>query len=136
MSLDIYFYTRVYPGAHKLYVTSKSIENDDIKLHDRLNITHNLTEMARAAELYEALWRPYRICGFSDEEEDKYDIQLCHLIPTLKRGIRIMETQKDYLIKNYSPENGWGTYSGLLEVTKQLLENCINYPGLFVEVSR
>lgn len=89
------------------------------------NITHNLNRMANAAGIYEALWRPEEI-GVT------HAIQL---IPLLREGVaRLVKNPKEF--EQYNPENGWGTYSGLVSFVKEYLAACEEYPDATVYVSR
>ena len=129
--------------------------DEDIKVHtyetNELfsdSITHNLTEMAKEAGLYDALWRPYRLSrdweDFSQGEYDYYteldfeneqSMVAYDLINTLALGLSNLIKSKDELLK-YNPENGWGSYESLLEFTKGYLMACIENPDAKVEVSR
>jgi len=89
------------------------------------NITHNLGEMARQASLYYPLWRPGEI-GISTA---------AGLIDPLRRGLGLLKARPDHF-KEYNPENGWGTYEGLVRFTEEYLAACEEYPQARVEVSR
>ena len=89
------------------------------------NITHNLNRMANAAGIYEALWRPEEI-GVTRPRQ---------LIPLLREGLaRLVENPE--VFKEYNPENGWGTYSGLVSFVRNYLAACEEYPDATVYVSR
>lgn len=89
------------------------------------NITHNLNKMASACGLYMAMWRPEEIdCECAED-----------LIPTLQNGIINLALNKDGYLK-YEPDNGWGTYDGLLRIAVDYLAACEKYPKAKIEVSR
>lgn len=89
------------------------------------NVTHNLNTMAKEAGIYEALWRP-----------DEINItQAGQLIPLLEEGLKkLMEDPEKY--KKLNPENGWGSYNGLVKFVTGYLEACKENPDAMVEVSR
>lgn len=90
-----------------------------------INITHNLGKMAQECGLYEVLWCPKEI-GVAKAKD---------AIELLTKGLKELESDpKKY--KEFNPENGWGSYEGLVYVTRQYLEACINYPESLIEVSR
>lgn len=89
------------------------------------NITHNLSKMAHAAGLYEAIWRPEEINVYKASD----------LVPILEAGLRNLINNKDELVK-LSPKNGWGSYEGLLDFVEEYLENCKMYPDSKISVSR
>jgi hypothetical protein len=141
MSLDIYFYTRVNISPNRstkiLFDETSILEYDIIKDYKfAFNLTHNLTEMASAAKVYEALWRPYRLLGYADAEEFQMDIPAFTVIPALREGQKILESNKEELIQNYSPKNGWGTYDQLYKTVCNYRITCEKFPNLFIEVSR
>lgn len=89
------------------------------------NITHNLGAMAREAGLYEALWRP----------EELNINKAGDLVPLLKRGLAELVANPERFRK-LNPENGWGSYEGLVDFTMRYLEACIESPGATISVSR
>lgn len=89
------------------------------------NITHNLGEMASAAELYYPLWRPEEI-NISKAKQ---------LIVPLAKGLESLIEKPDYY-KTFNPENGWGTYDGFVSFVENYLKACIDNPDADVEVSR
>lgn len=90
-----------------------------------MNITHNLTKMADAAGIYKYVWRPEE--NGIEKAED--------LIPFLGSGIKKLEEDPEFF-KQYNPPNGWGSYNGLVNWLKELLENCKEHPNAKIEVSR
>lgn len=89
------------------------------------NITHNLNRMADEAGIYEHLWRPEEIGIYTAQQ----------LIEPLKAGLKRLEENPDHY-KKFDPENGWGTYGGLVRFVEEYLEACIDHPQAVVEVSR
>lgn len=77
------------------------------------NITHNLGPMAKAAGLYEVMWRP---------EEINVNVA-ADAIPLLERGLENLVADPDKY-KALEPENGWGTYEGLVKFVEAYLEAC------------
>ena len=104
----------------------------DVSLHKVMptevytdNITHNLTKMAMAADLYYPLWRPEEI-----------GIRHAHqLIPILEAGLTKLCANPEEFEK-HNPENGWGSYVGLKVFVRDYLEACRANPDAKVEVSR
>jgi len=89
------------------------------------NITHNLCEMADAAGIYKAMWRPEEIPVTTAGQ----------LIPLLEAGIeKLMADPAKFEAMN--PENGWGDYAGLLRVARRYLAACKDHPNATIQVSR
>lgn len=89
------------------------------------NITHNLGAMAREAGIYEALWRPEEI-----------GIEYAHqLMVPLAFGLETLRDKPEHFRK-FAPENGWGTYGGLVEFVEKYLEACIENPDAEVHACR
>ena len=89
------------------------------------NITHNLNVMASAAGIYEHLWRPDEI-GIKNAKD---------LIEPLRKGLVALETDPEKFRK-LNPENGWGSYDGLLDFVRDYLAACEAHPGAVVYASR
>jgi len=89
------------------------------------NITHNLAEMAEAVGIYKHLWRPDEI-GIIKARE---------LIEPLQKGLERLRTFPE-TFKQYNPENGWGSYEGLIRFTEEYLAACEENPDATVEVDR
>jgi hypothetical protein len=90
-----------------------------------LNVTHNLNKMAEAAGIYKALWRPEELGVLYAED----------LIPRLQLGLdKLLADPETY--KALNPENGWGTYEGLVRTVRRYLAACRDYPHATIEVSR
>ena len=89
------------------------------------NITHNLAKMAEAAGIYQACWRP----------EDIRITTARELIPHLELGLeRLRFDPKRF--EALAPENGWGTYQGLVHFVVEYLSACREHPDAAIEVSR
>lgn len=96
------------------------------KSYFEFNITHNLCEMASAAGLYQAMWRPEELFG-----NDKINAK--SLIPYLEIGIECLEdTNRFEEFKALEPDNGWGDYDGLLKAVKSYLRACKDLPNATV----
>jgi len=118
--IDLEEWNRLYPGREPVWAHvggRKSIYE--------ANITHNLGEMARAADLYMPLWRP-----------DEIDITRAEqLIEPLTRGLAELRADPDKY-KVHNPDNGWGTYDLLVRFVETYLEACKENPTATVSVSR
>lgn len=89
------------------------------------NITHNLADMAKEAEVYGALWRP-----------DENGFKLARdIIPVLERGLADLRARPDHYRQFDSP-NGWGRYENFVPFVEGVLEACRENPGATIEVSR
>ena len=130
----------------------KWVSYDEFKTHEieydtlySANITHNLGEMADKAGLYEALWRPHRLIdGYNIPEEDhkaeyefedKQEIRAKDIIPYIKEGLSKLRDNPNKF-KKFNPENGWGSYEGLLNFTQNYLDACEENPESIVKVWR
>lgn len=86
---------------------------------------HNLAKMANAAGLYEVMWDAHDR-GYTCAEQ---------LIPKLEQGIINLVCEEEHY-KTFNPENGWGSYEGLLRFAGKYLNACKQYPEALIEVSR
>lgn len=77
------------------------------------NITHNLNAMAKQAGIYEALWRP----------EELPITKAGDLVPRLQKGLAFLRDNPE-VCKQHNPENGWGTYEGLVSFVEKYLKAC------------
>jgi len=115
VSLTVYLYIDVDTGGEELrrvYLFDKSI-------------THNLSEMARQAGIYNELWRPREL-----------DLKYAQaLIVPLQRGLESLESNPIFYAK-FNPQNGWGSYSGLVAFVSEYLEACMAHPRALIEISR
>jgi len=90
-----------------------------------LNVTHNLTPMARAAGIYEVCWRPEEL-GLEKASE---------LIELLEGGLAWLGANREAASAFDSP-NGWGTYDNFVRFVKEYLEACRKFPVAVVSVWR
>ena len=89
------------------------------------NITHNLSQMADQAGIYQHLWEPQEL-----------DITKANqLIEPLKEGLVRLRAEPDRF-KKFNPKNGWGCYEGLIAFVEDYLKACIENPGAIVRVIR
>jgi hypothetical protein len=110
-----------YPDREPITVLA-DFEDDSVY---SANITHNLGKMASEAGIYEVLWRPEE-CNFT---------KAAHLIEPLQTGLgRLQSNPERFRILN--PENGWGTYEGLMRFVADYLAACMKHPTADVSVSR
>jgi hypothetical protein len=89
------------------------------------NITHNLNKMADAAGVYYACWRP---------EERGWE-KAGDIIEPLRIGLEALQAEPAKY-KSFNPENGWGTYEGLVQFVAEYLQACRDYPEATIRVSR
>jgi len=89
------------------------------------NITHNLTEMASEAGLYQVLWRPEEL-GFT---------KAAHLIGPLTAGLARLKADPARF-KKFNAENVWGLYEHFVPFVENYLRACEEHPDADVEVSR
>lgn len=105
------------------------------------NITHNLNKMAMECGLYEAMWRPYMLHPDFTTEVDEYKFESSHEMKAsdieqkLSEGLTELENNPEKY-KEFNPENGWGTYDGLVQFAKKYLEVVNDYPNAIIETSR
>lgn len=90
------------------------------------NITHNLNQMAKAAGVYEVLWRP---------EEVWEDPRAREAIGILDAGLKQLREDPD-AFRKFNPENGWGKYEDLVEFVEETLEACKRWPHAVLQASR
>ena len=112
---------RRYPGREP--VTWNKGEVSDNCYHR--NITHNLNAMAEAAGIYRHIWRPDEI-GVTHARM---------LIEPLAAGLCLLRGKPE-LFERFNPENGWGSYDGLVAFVADYLKACIDHPDAVVDVSR
>lgn len=110
-----------FPGREPVVAI---LDSDDDTVYSA-NITHNLNKMAREATLYEYLWRPDEI-GITKASQ---------LIQPLRGGLAFLRREPERF-KKFNPENGWGSYEGLVRFVENYLEACETHPEAEVSVSR
>jgi len=81
------------------------------------NITHNLTGMAGAAGIYEALWHPDRLDITSAKQ----------LIPLLEEGLRWLRKFPTEAA-SYDAENGWGSSLDFIPFVERYVRACRENP--------
>ncbi len=89
------------------------------------NITHNLGEMAKAAGIYEALWRPEEI-GVTKAKD---------LIPRIRRGLKKLKSDPEKF-KTMNPKNGWGSYDVFVPWIEKYLKACEENPDAEISADR
>ena len=115
MSLDVYLTYEIDTGG-KPY-SSELFSS---------NYTHNCGEMAKAAGIYQYVWRP----------DECPDVKLAgDLIAPLAKGIQEMTDNPSKFIA-MNPKNKWGSYETFLPWLKEYLQACKDYPKASVHVSR
>lgn len=106
---------------------SLTVYLSEISLHvvyDR-NITHNLRDMAKAANIYLILWQPEE-WGITKASE---------LISPLEEGLNKLRSDPEKF-KKLNSVNGWGTYDDFVAFVEDYLNECKEHPNATVEVSR
>jgi hypothetical protein len=95
------------------------------------NITHNLNimaakvELSNGATLYQILWRPDE-CGYT---------KAIHILSLLHEGmVELMCFPEKY--KPFNPDNGWGSYDGLVNFVREYHNACLDNPEAELRVSR
>lgn len=110
-----------FPGREPVIATPK---DEDCCVYSG-NITHNLAEMATAAEIYKPLWEP-----------DEIGITMAaQLIGPLLEGLGKLKREPEYF-RQFNPPNGWGDYEVLVSFVERYLEACKEYPSAEVSVWR
>lgn len=95
------------------------------------NITHNLTDMADAAGIYQPLWR-----GLIVEGDTTRPVTCARdLIGPILDGLRVMTADPDRF-KALNPPNGWGTYDGFVAWLAKVLAACCECPQASVSICR
>jgi hypothetical protein len=97
------------------------------------NITHNLGKMADAVKLsngetlYKVLWRP---------EECSYGYtRAFEIVSLLNEGlVELVRFPEKY--KPYNPENGWGSYEGLVTFVREYHSACLDNLDAELQVCR
>lgn len=115
-------WNRRYPDREPVAVTASTDTTDKV-YHG--NITHNLTNMADAAGLYQACWHPEEL-GITHPSQ---------LILPLAEGLIRLTNDPDKF-KSHNPANGWGSYETLCNFVAAYLKACVQYPDAAVSVWR
>lgn len=117
MSLDLYLNRPATDQTPCPHCNGTGVEPG---AYDSFNITHNLTEMAREAGIYECLWRAKGTAG--------------EIVPKLRAAIEDMRKRPEHYRK-FDSENGWGTYDDFLPWLEELLAKCEEHPDAILEAS-
>ncbi len=99
------------------------------------NTTHNLTKMADKADLYECLWRPYRLLGIEEDDEYTAKIYAENISSKIKEGLDKLLSEPEYY-KQFDSPNGWGLYIHFIKFVQNYYDACIKYPRALVNASR
>jgi hypothetical protein len=99
MSLDVYLMRKVEPRACFCSSCGNEHPGSDREEVFEANITHNLGQMAEAAGIYKACWRPEEIGA----------TKAADIIPLLRDGIEKLEANPEHFAQ-FNASNGWGTY--------------------------
>ena len=113
----------LHPGREPVVFISDEV-GDSCQVFSA-NITHNLGEMAKAAGLYEALWRPEEI-GIEYARD---------LIAPLAVGLETLVDDPEQF-RALNPPNGWGDYEGQVRFVVGYLSACVQDPDATVSVWR
>lgn len=100
------------------------VQTKEVEVFDA-NITHNLTEMADKAGIYDALWRP---------DEHGYT-KAGQIVPILREGLAKLKADPGYY-KLFDSPNGWGRYIHFVPFVEKVLAACEEYPDADIRVSR
>ena len=140
MSLDVDLYRKSWISYDE-GITYK----EDLELLYSANITHNLGNMADAAGIYEALWRPHRLIeGYNVSEddhqaesefEDNVTILAEDIIEILERGLKDLRKRPKFFQK-FDSSNGWGTYERFVPFVENYLNACKEFPKAIVKTDR
>lgn len=90
-----------------------------------INFTHNLVPMAKAAGVYEIIWRP----------DENNILKTKQIIEQLRIGIDRLKSNPESF-KRLNPPNKWGTYDSFLVGLEEYLAVCIKLPDANISVSR
>lgn len=88
------------------------------------NITHNLGGMARAAGIYQVLWRPEEI-GVERAEQ---------AVPLLMAGLEKLRADPAHF-ETFNAPNGWGLYEHFVPFVEEVLAACKAHPRAIIRVS-
>jgi hypothetical protein len=111
-------------GGGEMSLDFMLTDNVGSEMYSR-NITHNLAPMAKAAGVYDCLWRPDEN-GFETARQ---------ISAVLANGLLYMADRREEL-EALNPENGWGDCEGFFEFVSDVLLACVLNPDAKVEVSR
>lgn len=89
------------------------------------NITHNLGQMAKEANIYTVLWRPEEL-GYIKAEQ---------IIKSLELGLKDLKNRPEYF-KQFNSSNGWGMYENFVPFVEKYLNACKENPNALVKADR
>jgi hypothetical protein len=113
-----------FPGREPVVLRAADEDEDGSEVFHR-NITHNVSDMADAAGLYDCMWRP-----------EQHGIETAQqLIEPLKAGLALLQ-QQPARFEAMNPPNGWGSYDGLVSFVSAYLQAATQYPTAKVRASR
>jgi hypothetical protein len=99
------------------------------------NITHNLGEMASHCNLYEPLWRPYRLFNISEDDEYDTTILAKDIVEYVEKGYKLLVDNKEDLLQ-YESSNGYGKYNDLVKFTRRYIDCLKKFPNSRISISR
>lgn len=131
-----------FPNADLSDIHPYEYEDDEL-FH--CNMTHNLVEMAKHVPIegtdingYNLLWHP-ETCGCLEKSSWTLKDGACE--DCTFDGVRLTPSYVDMVMKaycyisshreeleNFNPDNGWGSYDGLLGETRELVHCLVNIP--------
>ena len=88
------------------------------------NITHNLADMAAAAGVYDAVWRP-----------DEHGFDAASVLTAIAGGLTTLLLHRERF-ELLNPTNGWGDYDALVMFLAEYALELSKYPHATIEVSR
>lgn len=139
MSLDISLMRKRWVS----YDEGKTHIKDNEKVYEA-NVTHNLGNMAKAAGIYKAIWRPYLLkcenevfLTYKEEYkyEEKTEVLAKDIISLLKKGLKKMKNDPEKF-KSLNPPNGWGVYEDFIYFVEEYLNACCKYPDAIIDTWR
>ena len=118
--------------------------NYDIDRVLDINITHNLTTMADhvpirfmhkdievLTTLYRVMWHPEDIFV---EMFQQSEITLEDVTEPLTKGLNYLISHENVL-REYNPDNFWGSYNNLLHTLVEYVRACNNWPEAIIETN-
>jgi len=105
------------------FLIAEDVDGNEHTVLD-VNITHNLTDMANAAGIYDALWHPENI-----KATHAKDITVALTVGM----VNLLASPWAY--QEFSASNGWGTYDQFVTFVKEVLVACNKYPSARIRTS-
>jgi hypothetical protein len=97
---------------------------DSVSVYE-CNITHNLSRMAFASGIQDALWSP----------EDLNITKAGEIIDILENGLNDLKARPEHF-KKFNASNGWGLYEHFVPFVEEYLNACKEYPNSIINTSR